>query len=215
MGPEVMRDESFRVSGPSKANLSPVRGGHYPVCGEPAWSSVSRKGRGKRTPLLRLSVFLFELGHLVSSAIGLRCIAHRPSDSHYVTPPDFLSHQLAGGGSWDVIASLMVWTNSVYHLGIYVSMYHLFMNLCITCLPSLCPLSHPPIPLSLRLFSENPYGTASQTQRVIIISFCHSRIFSIYLLLLILTLGQHFYSASWFLQPYCFLWRALWNTVLL
>lgn len=41
MGPEVMRDESFRVSGPSKANLSPVRGGHYPVCGEPAWSSVS------------------------------------------------------------------------------------------------------------------------------------------------------------------------------
>lgn len=181
MGPEVMRDESFRVSGPSKANLSPVRGGHYPVCGEPAWSSVSSKGRGKRNPLPRLSIFLSELGHLVSSAIGLGCIAHRPLDSHYVTLPNFLSHQLAAGGSWDVIASLMGRTNSVQCLGIYVSMCHLFMNLCITCLSSLCPFSHPPIPLSLRLFSENPYNTASQTQRVIVVSFCHSRILSIYL----------------------------------
>lgn len=92
MGTEVMRDESFRVSGSSKANLSPLRGGHYPVCGEPVWSSISSKGRGKRNPLLRLSVFLFEPGHLISSAIGLGCIAHtetfRPTLSHTAKFPE-------------------------------------------------------------------------------------------------------------------------------
>lgn len=132
MGPEVMRDESFRVSGPSKANLSPVRGGHYPVCGEPAWSSVSRKGRGKRTPLLRLSVFLFELGHLVSSAIGLRCIAHRPSDSHYETagfpePPACRRRVVGCHSFFNDVNQFCILPSylCVYVSSIYESLYHL------------------------------------------------------------------------------------------
>lgn len=152
-GPEVMRDESFRVSGSSKASLSPVRGGHYPVCGEPAWSSVNSKGRGKRNPLLWL--FLFEPGHLISSATGLGCIAHTQtfrltlSDTAGFPEPPACRRRIVGchsflnGGNQFCIAPRYC----VCVSSIYVSLYHLPVASL-----SIQPSTHPSF--SPRVFRE-------------------------------------------------------------
>ena len=100
--------------------LPNVAGHHLTHCGpEPS------RRQGENLP----TAGLWELAHGSSLAPGLQLtpsgpVLLRPLDLDWTTPLAFLALQLAEGRQWDILASIIVWTDSLQPLShIYINIY--------------------------------------------------------------------------------------------